>query len=276
MPDSQSLPVSEPVYSELASAFARDYHTPQPAPTLALARSFPGLVFYWKLANLVLRAGRLANRHIYPAPAWAASSSEVGRLVEGIGGSLHIEGTENITALPGPCVFVANHMSTLETFLLPAIIQPLKDVTFVVKESLVKYPWLGAVLSSRNPITIGRANPREDLSAVLEGGQALLAQGCSIIIFSQGTRSNTVDPAHFGSMGVKLARKAQVPVMPIALKTDIWGSGRLIKDFGPVTPSIPVHLKFGPALTVEGNGKAEHAAIVDFIVQNFQSWQNTK
>jgi len=37
--------------------------------------------------------------------------------------------------LPSACVFIGNHMSILETFVLPCLIQPHRDVTFVVKES---------------------------------------------------------------------------------------------------------------------------------------------
>ena len=163
-------------------------------------------------------------------------------------------------------------MSTLETFFLPCIIQPRKDVTFVVKKSLLGYPCLGPVLASRDPLAIGRSNPREDLAVVMEGGLKHLESGRSIIIFSQGSRKPDVKAEDFNSLGVKLARKAHVPVVPVALKTDAWGEGSLIKDMGWIRPSLPIHVRFGEPVDIKGPGKEEHAAIVNFIKNSFDEW----
>jgi len=85
-------------------------------------------------------------------------------------------------------------MSILETFVLPCLIQPHRDVTFVVKESLITYPLFGQVMRSRQPVVVGRDNPREDLKTVLEEGQKRLEANISIIIFPQTTRSVEFDP----------------------------------------------------------------------------------
>ena len=92
---------------------------------------------------------------------------------------------ENITKSPGSVLFISNHMSTLETMILPSIIGPHKELTFVVKESLVKHPLFGDVMRSRNPIVVGRTDPRKDLEAVMNGGVDLLNNGISIVIFPQ-------------------------------------------------------------------------------------------
>ena len=161
-------------------------------------------------------------------------------LIERVGCPVSIEGMENISATRGPCVFVANHMSTLETFMLPGIIRPHRAVTFVMKKSLVTLPFFGAVMRSRDPIVVGRTNPREDLTAVLEGGVERLKKGISIIVFPQSTRTPDFDPQHFNTIGVKLARKAGVPVVPLALKTDAWGTGKKLKELGPIKSGLPV------------------------------------
>lgn len=247
--------------------YARNYQTPSPAP-----RAFPSLRFYRRMAGILYRAGKKASRGFYSADDWVFSSEEVGHALEAVGASIHIKGFEHVRDLGGPCVVVANHMSTLETFFLPCVIQPVRDVTFVVKSSLLKYPYLGPVLRSRDPLEVGRTNPREDLAAVLDGGQKHLAAGRSIIIFPQGTRSPTIAEAQFSSLGVKLARKAGVPVLPLALKTDAWGSGSLVKDIGWIRPQLPIRFLFGAPLSITGNGKEEHASVVNFIKQNFEHW----
>lgn len=247
--------------------YAGNYRTPSP-----VSRSFPSLRFYMRLLVILYRAGKKASGGAYSADDWILSSEEVGHALESVGADIRIEGFEHVRGLESPCVFVANHMSTLETFFLPCIIQPVRDVTFVVKNSLLKYPCLGPVLRSREPLVVGRTNPREDLAAVLDGGQRHLNAGRSIVIFPQGTRAHTVDEAQFSSLGIKLARKAGVPVVPLALKSDAWGTGSCIKDIGFIRPHLPVRFLFGSPVSITGNGKEEHAAVVHFIKKTFDAW----
>ena len=174
--------------------------------------------------------------------------------------------------LESSCVFVSNHMSILETFVLPCLIQPYRDVTFVVKESLLSFPFFKHVMRNRNPIVVGRANPREDLRTVLEEGQNRLDANISVIIFPQTTRSNNFDAKQFNSLGVKLAKRSNVPVIPVALKTDAWGVGHRFKDFGKIRPAKSVHIAFGDQMLVQGSGKEEHKFIVDFIAEKLDSY----
>jgi 1-acyl-sn-glycerol-3-phosphate acyltransferase len=231
------------------------------------------LYFYLKYTSVVLRTRKEAVRKTYDTKAWADSSYDIFRSIEKSGGKFHITGMENITRSPGPVLFISNHMSTLETMVFPGIIAPFREVTFVVKESLVNHPLFGAVMRSRNPIVVGRTDPRKDLEAVMSGGVDLLSKGISIIIFPQSTRSLEFNPDEFNSLGVKLAKKAGVEVVPVALKTDFWGTGKLIKEIGPIDSRKPIHFKFGEPFRVTGNGKAENQKIIDFIQSSLQEWR---
>ena len=128
------------------------------------------LYFIFKYGALVLRTRKEAIRKVYDTKAWTDSSFEIFRFIENTGGKFHITGMENITKPDGPVLFISNHMSTLETMIFPSIIGPLKEVTFVVKESLVKHPLFGDVMRSRNPVVVGRTDPRKDFEAVMDGG----------------------------------------------------------------------------------------------------------
>lgn len=236
---------------------------------------WPDFAFYVQIIPIIYKAGAKAKRGRYDDTAWTWSSLTTLRAVENAGGRVEITGMEHVTALQGPCVFIGNHMSTLETFLLPVILVPFRPITFVVKPSLVTYPVFGYVMRSRDPIVVSRTNPREDLKAVLDGGCERLAKGMSIVIFPQTTRTPTFDPAEFNSIGVKLAKRANVPVVPLALKTDAWGNGRWLKDFGKFDASKTVHLAFGAPLRVTDRGAEEHDHIIRFITTHLKEWGGT-
>ena len=267
-----SVPTFGPALAEPVPCPGDTYTTP---PQQSSPPFFPSLSFYRQVAGIVYREGSLAKvgnlTASYTGNDWVRASLAVVRALEGCGVRIEATGL-NVLDNPGPCVFIGNHMSTLETFVLPCLIQPRKDVTFVVKQSLLTYPGLGHVLCSRRPVAVSRVNPREDLTAVLEQGTKRLGEGTSIVVFPQSTRSPGLDLELFNSIGVKLARRAGVPVVPVALRTDAWGTGGIIKDLGRIHPSIPVRFAFGESLTVTGNGKEEHKQVCDFIAARLQEW----
>ena len=248
-----------------------DYESPQ-RPVGALARLCPSAAFYGRVARTVFGAAAVAKRGDFDDAAWYAASQRIRAAFEKGGATISIKGTANIAALEEPCVFIGNHMSTAETFLLASMILPFRPVTFVVKQALVEYPVFKHVMRSRDPIVVGRTNPREDLKAVLEGGQERLGKGISIVIFPQRTRTVRFDRESFNTIGVKLARRAGVPVIPLALKTNAWSNGRLLKDYGPFRPDEKVHFAFGEPLRIEANEKDVHEAVIRFIEDRLSSW----
>jgi 1-acyl-sn-glycerol-3-phosphate acyltransferase len=253
-----------------------EYHTPLKtrmsfADRLRLNNRF---WFTFKYAVIVFRTRKQARKGVYDDKAWADSSNYIFRFIEETGGIFHITGMDNIVRSPEPVLFIGNHMSTLETMILPGIISPLRRVTFVVKEGLVKHPLFKDVMLSRDPIIVGRTDPRKDLEAVMNGGMDLLSKGISIVIFPQSTRSAEFRPEDFNSLGVKLAKKALVKVVPVALKTDFWGNGRIIKELGPIDRSKHIFIKFGEPFEVKGSGKEENQKIIDFIQNSLADWKN--
>lgn len=241
-----------------------------------VARIIPTLSFYTRFFWVVFRASRLAQQGQYDGAAWSASSIEVLRLLEDIGLCVQISGLENLQKTTAPCVIIGNHMSMMETLLLPGIVQPLKPVTFVVKQSLLTYPVFKHVMRARDPVAVSRTNPRQDLKTVMEEGEKRLQKGISVIVFPQTTRSNTFDPEQMSSIGVKLAKKCGVPIIPLALKTDAWQNGRYVKDFGVIEASRQASFAFGEPISVVGKGAEEHRAINAFIAEKLDSWTEVK
>lgn len=230
---------------------------------------------HYLVANYVailLRARVAITRGRNSVEARAKRAFDIFRLVEGCGGRFHMTGLDNIRKCDGPTLFVSNHMSTLEANIFPCLLAPCSPMTFVIKRSLLKYPIFGPILESTNPITVNRVNPREDFQKVMQDGQALLQQGVSLVIFPQSTRSDRFDPEQFNSLGVKLARRAKVKILPIALKTDFWGNGRAIRDFGPIHREKRIHFAFGEPFSPEGSAKVAHKRVLDFIQGRMGEW----
>jgi 1-acyl-sn-glycerol-3-phosphate acyltransferase len=222
---------------------------------------------------VVLKASRLAKRGDYSGEKWIQSSLKIVKALESVGVHFEIQNVTAYNKIEAACVFVGNHMSILETFVLPCLIQPHRDITFVVKESLMTYPFFGPVLQTRDPIVVGRVNPRQDLRTVLEEGQKRLSNHVSVIIFPQTTRSVDFEATNFNTLGVKLAKRAKVPIIPFALKTDAWGLGKRLKDFGPISPNKTVRICFGDPLHIKASGKEEHSFIVEFISEKLNAWR---
>jgi len=250
-----------------------EYHTPENRRVLA-DKLFLGTDPYFlaRFIRIVIRSRNLAVKGLYDSDQWVAASLSVLKLIEDCGGRFHITGLDNLKREMGPIVVISNHMSVLETMVFPGILAQDRWVTFVVKDSLVRYPVFGPVMRSRDPIVLSRSNPREDLQIVMSQGLELLKKGCSVTIFPQSTRKPGFHPAEFNSIGIKLAARAQVPVVPVAIKTDFWKNGRIIKDLGPIYRNIPIHMTFGEPMYIQGNGKEEHAQIIRFISSELEKF----
>ena len=251
-----------------------DYHTPENSHSTA-ASLLPTPFFYLNATRVVFRAAGLAKKGLYDDERWIQDSCLIISLLEKTGCRLHVTGRNNFAQSSYPRVFVANHMSTLETFALPCLLNGEKKLTYVVKKELVDYPVFKHIMRSRDPVVVGRSNPRDDFKTVMQEGTRRLKQGTSIIIFPQTTRSRRFDPEQFNSMGVKLAKRAEVPVVPVALKTDAWSTGRLLKDYGRIRPSRDVYFGFDSPMTVSGNGKKEHERCMEFISDRIDKWNRT-
>jgi 1-acyl-sn-glycerol-3-phosphate acyltransferase len=226
---------------------------------------FPSFFFYLHFLYIIIRASWMSKRGRYRDKQWLESSFHILRSLENVGVEIEITGIENLRRLQTPCVIIANHMSVLETVVLPIIIHPICPMTFIVKQSLLDYPVFKHVMRSLNPISVGRTNPRLDYKVILEEGKTRLQKGISIIVFPQKTRARAFDPAQFNSIGIKLARSSRVPVVPLALVTDAWKNGNYLKEFGKLDTSKKVYFSFGEPLWIEGRGNDEHKATIDFI-----------
>ncbi|NBD37617.1 MAG: 1-acyl-sn-glycerol-3-phosphate acyltransferase [Verrucomicrobia bacterium] len=243
--------------------------SPKAAP---LSRLFPSFGFYQRMTRIVLASAVMAKRGRFGDEEWYTASLKAREIFENCGCPVKIEGTRHLAGLEGPAVIIGNHMSTAETFLMAGFVLPFTPLTFVVKRSLVEYPVFKHIMISRDPVVVGRENPREDLRAVMDGGRQRLGRGVTITVFPQRTRKVTFDRSQFNTIGGKLARKAGVPVVPLALKTNAWSNGKWLKDYGPFLPSESMRFSFGEPLDSGIGDKVLHEKVVAFIEAHLREW----
>ena len=251
-----------------------EYHTPEGTSRALGDYLFLGTrwYFYFNIFGVTWRARQMALKGKFDNESWVDISFQMLQCHERCGAVCHFTGLDNIIKHDGPVVFVGNHMSTSETFLMPAILVPHKDTTFVIKKSLMDYPVFGPVMRSRNPIVVMRKDPREDFKVVMNEGRQCLENGVSVVVFPQSSRMVEFDPSQFNTIGIKLAKRAGVPVVPFALKTDFWGNGVILKEAGPLSREKEIHIEFAPPVMIDGNGKEEHSKIIEFIQDRLEKW----
>ncbi|CAN4275414.1 PlsC 1-acyl-sn-glycerol-3-phosphate acyltransferase [Methylophilaceae bacterium] len=148
-----------------------------------------------------------------------------------------VSGMENIP--DKPCIILAKHQSTWETFAFQAIFP---TQVYVLKRELLWIPIFGWGLAMTSPIAINRASGREALKQLVSKGQARLAQGLWVVIFPEGTRMRPHQQGKYHIGGAWLACQTKTPVLPVAHNAGhCWPKG-FIKQAGVIK------LHIGPAI----------------------------
>ncbi len=250
------------------------YTTPTYCNVPLYKSSLNSLLFYAKTGyNIYVNSMEAKKQGWYSDQQWGQTSYNILRIAEERGAIFDIKGAEYCVERQSPVVFIGNHMSLIETLILPSIITLGGKGSFVLKESLTRYPAFHYIINTTHPIAVGRSNPREDLKAVLGGGKTNIENGHSVVIFPQSTRTTFFDEKEFNTLGAKLASKAGVPIVPLALKTDFMGNGTYIKDFGLLNPQKIVRFEFGKPID-SSKPKEAHKKVVSFIRERLNYWEN--
>lgn len=173
------------------------------------------------------------------------------------GSKVHVEGIENLPK-DDTVLFIGNHKSYLDIPLLLKVVP--FPISFIAKSDLKKVPVLSLVMTLLGCLFIERDNLRQSLSIIKQGIKQL-QDGDSMVIFPEGTRSKTDGFLPFKQGSLKLAEKADVPVIPFAVK----GTDQVFGKHGFRVKPYPVYITFGPAIDLKQLSEEDKKRSSSFI-----------
>jgi len=140
--------------------------------------------------------------------AWAAGITSSAGVTD-----LIVKGVE-VLYDAAPCILMANHESHLDP---PSIIRTSdRPIGFLAKAELKRVPIMGWAMERTGHVFVDRKN-KDKSHASIDRAAARVAEGRCVLVFPEGTRTQTGDLLPFKKGGFILAVKSQVPIIPIGL-----------------------------------------------------------
>jgi len=143
-----------------------------------------------------------------------------------------VRGLERL--VPGKTyVFVANHQSIYD---IPCLFWHIPfQLRIIAKQSLGSFPMLGPHLKRTGHMLVDRSKP--DKAGIFGWASRLTANGLSLIVFPEGTRSHDGMVGKFKGGSILLAMQAGLPLVPISVvgSRHVMKKGELTTRPGRVT-----------------------------------------
>jgi len=118
-------------------------------------------------------------------------------------------------------IYMANHMSNFDIPVLQAYLPV--QFRWLAKAELYRIPLFGYAMKRAGYISIDRSDRKSAIES-LKNAVNVIRDGVSIVIFPEGTRSNTNNIQPFKKGGFFLAVDSGVPIIPVI----IHGTGRIM------------------------------------------------
>lgn len=196
--------------------------------------------------NSLAKAGKIKERDKLVqaiAAKWAK------RLLNCAGAKVKVIGAENIPA-DRAVLFVSNHQGNFDIPILLGCVA--KPKAFIAKAELLKIPFIAQWMQQMNCLFMDRHDMRQSLRVMNEAVE-LLKQGYSMVIFPEGTRSKGNPMGEFKAGGLRIAVKANVPIVPVTIK----GSYKLMEQNGFIIKPGQVELVISEPIETAGLTKNE-------------------
>jgi len=187
------------------------------------------------LVSFLTRGGNAAH---LVGRFWARSILWVSRAKVSVEGMDHID--------PGAAyVYMANHQSMYDILALLGYLPV--QFRWVAKKELFRIPIFGYSMARVGYVSIDRSNRQSAIQSLREAAQRI-AQGVSVVVFPEGTRSSDGQIKPFKKGGFYLATDSGRPVVPVVIwgTRDVMPKGKLRIRPGPIVLSINRPIETGP------------------------------
>ncbi len=220
-----SFVVQPVLFRLLISGPARRGGVPYTLPSLL--RGIWAYTLYGVTVGMVLLAGLALRAAVHPARrrrrAMRVAAWRMTRLYLAVcRGVVRLDVPRGL-ADGEPSVIVANHQSFLDILALMAASPRL---VFVVKGWVARVPFLGLVTRQLGFFSTNG----EGAEAVAEAVGEAVVDGCSVVIFPEGSRSGDCRVRRFHKGAVALAARLGLPIVPIAF----YGHGMAVSKLQPL------------------------------------------
>jgi 1-acyl-sn-glycerol-3-phosphate acyltransferase len=145
--------------------------------------------------------------HAYCAVPWSKSILWV------CGIKIRVLGLENLEP-ETPRIYMVNHQSYFDIFTLLANLPV--QFKFVLKQELMRVPFLGPAMRRARYVGIDRDDPRKAIKSMNQAADRF-REGSSILIFPEGTRSPDGQLQPFKPGGFHLALKTRGDIVPVSI-----------------------------------------------------------
>ncbi|MCK4620777.1 MAG: 1-acyl-sn-glycerol-3-phosphate acyltransferase [Desulfuromonadales bacterium] len=127
---------------------------------------------------------------------------------------VQVKGSEHIPQ-DRSVIYIINHQSNFD---IPALYSGLPlQFRWLAKKELFDIPLFGPAMKRCGYIPIDRSDRRKAMHSMNDAAKRIKA-GSSVIIFPEGTRSSDGKLQEFKRGGFLIALKAQVPIVPVAIR----------------------------------------------------------
>ncbi len=155
---------------------------------------------------------------------WGIANLWMARVICGM--KVEFRGVENIP--DGGCLIASKHQSTWETF---ALVPQFSDPTFILKQELMWLPLFGWYAAKMRMIPVDRRKGQKAVPAMLEKAATAIQERRQILIFPEGTRKAIGAEPDYRYGIVRLYKKLNAPVLPIALNSGVFWPRRSFKRY---------------------------------------------
>ena len=170
---------------------------------------------------------------------------------------IDVLGAENVPS-KGAWVFMSNHQSHLDIPILYWSL-PIRTLRMVAKAELFKVPIWGRAMREGGMIEVDRSNRQQAIESLRRAGEAI-ADGVSIWIAPEGSRTRTGELGPLKKGGFHLALETGTPIIPVTISGsyDILPPETLAMRRG-----VEVVVRIGEPIEVEGKSVGDLLAEVE-------------